>query len=245
MRALLPDPADDVDVHAFYASDWLDAGGLRANFVASADGAATEDGLSRGLQTPGDNLVFRALRDLADVVVAGAGTVRTEGYSAIAVSDERRAIREQFGLRPILPIAVISRSLRLDPGADLFTAAPADARTIVLGCADADPARRAELESVADVIVCGEGAVDLAIARAALAERGHTRILCEGGPTLFADLASAGVVDELCLSVTPILTGPGSRRIVAGEPWPDPTRLALAGLLEEAGALFCRYRVVR
>ena len=86
MRALLPGPVDDVDVHAYYAAGWIDRGGLRANFVTAADGAAHAGGLSRGLQTKGDNIVFAALRDLADVVLAGAGTVVAEGYSAITVS---------------------------------------------------------------------------------------------------------------------------------------------------------------
>ncbi len=249
MRVLLPAPAEQpepVDVHAFYADDWLADGGVRVNFVASADGAASEDGRSRGLQTPGDNRVFAALRDLADVVLAGAGTVRAEGYAAITVSDRRRAVREQYGLRPTLPTAVVSRSLLLDPGDDLFTAAPPGAPTIVLTCARADPGLRAELDRVADVVVCGDESVDLAAARAALRERGLTRVLCEGGSLLFAQLAAAGVVDEFCLSVTPLLTGPGARRVVAGESWPgDPRALRLAGLLEEDGALFCRYRLDR
>jgi riboflavin biosynthesis pyrimidine reductase len=231
MRALLPEPIDDVDVHEFYARDWLDGGGIRMNFVASVDGAATEDGVSRGLQTPGDNRVFAALRDLADVVLAGAGTVRTEGYSAIRLSARRTAIRRGHGLAERLPTAVVSRSLRLDPRAALFTEAPPDARTIVLTCGAGDPAVRD---------------VDFAGAHAALIERGLTRILSEGGPTLFAEMARAGAVDELCLSVTPLLTGPGARRIVAGDLWPgDPVQLALTGLLEEDGALFCRYRVQR
>lgn len=243
MRALLPTLADDVDVHACYAADWLNGGGLRVNFIASVDGAATQQGLSGGLQTPGDNQVFAALRDLADVVVAGAGTIRTEGYSAITVSDKRCGIREAFGLRAALPTAVVSRSLRLDPNADLFTAA-GDARTIVLTSASGDPSVRARLERVADVVICGDESVDLAAARAALTDRGLTRILCEGGPSLFADLARAGVVDELCLRVSPLLSGPGARRIVAGEPWlGGPRSLALTGVLEQDGALFCRYRV--
>lgn len=246
MRALLPHPQADVDVHALYANDWLDPGGLRVNFVATVDGAATEDGASRGLQTPGDNRIFAALRDLADVVMAGAGTVRTEGYKAIRLSDRRRAVRAEYGLAGTLPTAVVSRSLRLDPADALFVGAPAGARTIVLTCAAADPHVRAELERVADVIVCGDETVDLPAARAAVIDRGLTRILCEGGPMLFADLARAGVADELCLSISPILSGPGARRIVAGELWPDdPRPLALAGLLEEDDALFCRYRVLR
>lgn len=244
MRALLPEPADDVDVHAFYASDWIDAGGLRVDFVASVDGAAQAQGRSHGLQTPGDNRVFKAMRDLADVVVAGAGTVTIEGYRAVRVSAPRAAIRAEYGLRPVLPTAVISRSLRLDPDADLFTAASVDARTVVLTCAAAPADRRAALERVADVAVCGADEVEPTLARAALEERGLTRILAEGGPVTFGSLLAGGAVDELCLSTTPLLVGPGPTRIVDGaQPWPDTTQLELTGLLEEDGALFARYRI--
>jgi riboflavin biosynthesis pyrimidine reductase len=244
MRALLPTPLDEIDVHAFYSTDWLDAGGLRVNFVSSADGAAQAEGKSEGLQTAGDNRVFAALRDLADVVLAGAGTVTIEGYRAIVVSDERAAIRRELGLRERLPIAVVSRSLRLNPDSALFADAPADARTIVLTCEAAPADRRAARERVADVVVCGGDMVDLALARAALEERGLTRILSEGGPIAFAHLAAARVADELCLSLTPLLVGPGPTRITAGEQVRDgPRRLRLAGLLEEDGALFLRYAV--
>lgn len=247
VRELLPRYAEtETDLHEFYARSWSEQGGVRMNFVASADGAATQDGLSRGLQTRGDNRVFAALRDLADVVLAGAGTIRTEGYTAIELSERRTALRREHGYAAHLPVAVVSRALRLDPTSPLFTAATPDARTIVLTCEAGDPAARAALEAVAEVVVCGDGDVDLGTARRALEERGHTRILSEGGPTLFAEMAHEGVVDELCLSVTPMLSGPGARRIVAGQVWPgDTVPLTLAGLLEEDGALFCRYRTVR
>ena len=100
------------------------------------------------------------------------------------------------------------------------------------------------LAEVADVVVCGEGDVDLVAARRRLEERGWRRILAEGGPTLFADLVAADVVDELCLSLTPFLVGPAETgRILAGSrAWPGPERLRLLGVLEEDGALFLRYR---
>ena len=243
MRALLPEPADDVDVHAFYASDWLDRGGLRVNFVSSVDGAAQADGRSEGLQTRGDNRVFAALRDLADVVVAGAATVTIEGYRAVSLPERRARLREALGLRPVLPIAVISRSLRFDPTSRLFSDAPPDARTIVLTSEAAPVEQRTALEKVADVVVCGVDRVDLWLARAALEDRGLTRILSEGGPAAFTEMALAGVVDELCLSMTPLLVGPGPMRITAGdELWDAPMGLQLSGVLEEDDALFLRYR---
>jgi riboflavin biosynthesis pyrimidine reductase len=242
VRALLPEHSDDVDVHSCYAADWLDRGGLRVNFVASADGAAQANGKSEGLQTDGDNTVFAALRDLADVVMAGAGTVTIEGYRAISVSERRRSIRRHYGFRDVLPTAVISRTLRFDPESALFVDAPPDARTILLTCAAAPAERRIALERVADVAICGDDAVDPMLARQALEERGHTRILSEGGPLTFADLARGGVVDELCLSLSPLLVGPGPTRIVSGELWQDAAPLSLTSLLEEDGALFLRYR---
>jgi riboflavin biosynthesis pyrimidine reductase len=244
MRALLPEPVDDVDIHAFYAADWVQPGGLRVNFVSSADGAAQAEGRSAGLQTPGDNRVFAALRDLADVVVAGLGTVTIEGYRGIRVSERRAAVRRDYGLPAVLPTAVMSRSLRLDPDSALFTDAPPGAPTIVLTCTASAADRRAALAKVADVVVCGDEEVDPALARAALEERGLRRILSEGGPIAFGHLLAGGVVDELCLSLTPLLVGPGPTRITVGPAeWEQPRELQLAGLLEEDGALFLRYRM--
>lgn len=246
MRELVPDATEAVDVHEFYARDWVEDGGLRMNFVSSLDGAATVQGQSRGLQTPGDNVVFAALRDLADVVLVGAGTARDEGYRPSRPGAQRRANRERFGLAPIPPIALVSRALTLDPEWDLFSGADPSARTIVITCASSDPARRAALAEVADVLVLGDAAVDLAAIVPALRERGLRRVLSEGGPTLFGEFTAAGLVDELCLSVSPLVAGPGPQRITDGKPWPDgPRPFSLIGLLEDDGALFGRFRAVR
>jgi riboflavin biosynthesis pyrimidine reductase len=244
MRALLPKPVDDADVHGFYATDWLGPGGLRVNFISSVDGAAHAAGRSAGLQTPGDNRVFAALRDLADVVLVGAGTAMIEGYRAVAMPERRRAIRRDHGLREVLPIAVISRSLRLDPESPLFAGAAPGARTIVLTCAAAPAEQRSALAAVADVVVCGDEVIEPERVRRALEDRGFTRILSEGGPIAFAELVAGGVVDELCVSMSPMLVGPGPGRIIDGPAqWKAAVPLTLAGLLEEDGALFARYRV--
>jgi riboflavin biosynthesis pyrimidine reductase len=243
MRAVLPDAIHDVDIHAHYAANWLDRGGLRVNFVASADGAAHAEGKSAGLQTPGDNVVFSALRDLADVVLVGAGTAVIEGYRPVRLSERRVLTRRDYGLPPAVPVAISSRTLRIDPDADLFTAAAPNARTVVLTCAAAPADKITALRDVADLVICGDDSVEPLRARAALAERGHRRILCEGGPTLFGEFAGAGTVDELCLTVAPLLSGPGPQRIIGGPAWADPRRLDLVGLLEEESALFLRYRV--
>jgi riboflavin biosynthesis pyrimidine reductase len=241
MRALLPDFVDDPDPHALYAAGWLEEGGLRVNMISSADGAATAAGRSEGLQTPGDNRIFAALRDLADVVLVGASTAVIENYRPVEFDEVRAEIRARYGLAAQAPLALVSRSLRLDPGHRMFGGRT---RTIVYTCAATDPSVRRQLAAVADVVVCGDEDVDLPDVRADLTDRGLRRILSEGGPRLLSACAEAGALDELCLSVSPVLTGPGPIRIVNGSPWTSLAHpMQLTALLEEAGALFVRYRL--
>jgi len=237
MRSLIPSADGEADLHTHYARDWLDAGGVRANFVCSVDGAISASGSSRGLQTPGDNLVFAALRDLADVVLVGAGTATAERYRPAVPSAERMRRREDFGLDRRLPVAVVSGTLRVDADAALY----ADPGTIVFTTQRAD--RSAVADVTAEVIVCGQAEIDFPAVIAVLAARGLRRVVCEGGPTLFASMADEGLIDELCVSVSPLLSGPGPGRLSAGVEWPHGHGLRLTGLLEEDGALFTRYRV--
>lgn len=211
---------------------------LRANMVASADGAAHLDGLSAGLSSAGDKRIFGILRVLADVVLVGAGTARAEQYKPARRRPQFAALRAG---RPASPaIAVVSRSLDLDLAGPLFTDAPHDARTIVITCESSPADRRAETAKVAHVIVVGSRGVDLAGALAALQRRGLRRVICEGGPHLLGELASAGLVDELCLTLAPMLTGAGAGRITAGSSFPVRP-LTLTTVLTEDEFLFCRY----
>lgn len=264
MRVLLPAgfppdasaPEAPVDLHAHYAEGWLPDGGVRVNFVSSADGAATAAGLSRGLQTPGDTAVFGVLRDLADVILVGAATAAAERYRPASPSARRRAIRAELGLAEVPAIAVMSASLRLDLSVPLFSAAsqaptlvvtgsaaPIGARNDIIDLAGTDETRLQLVQAPSDA----DGGVDFAGAIAALRELGYQRILCEGGPRLFAAGVASGAVDELCLTLSPLLTGPDGPRIVAGQPWSAELipRLRLTGLLTEDSALFCRYLIER
>jgi riboflavin biosynthesis pyrimidine reductase len=244
MRALLPSPAEgqpaaELDDHALaglYAypgPHWL-----RANMVTSADGAGFLEGRTAALSTPADMRLFGLLRVLADVVLVGAGTARVEEYKP---ARRRPALEDlRAGRPPTVPIALVSRKLDLDFTTPLFTGAPPDARTIVITCAESPDDQRAAAARVADVIVAGDMAVDLKEAVTALRDRGLGRVLCEGGPHLLAQLAAEGLLDELCLTVTPVLAGPGPTRVVAGAPFPARP-MTLAHVLTDDGELFCRY----
>jgi riboflavin biosynthesis pyrimidine reductase len=243
MRRLLPDPPaelDDTDLAAAYAVP--DAAHVRMNFVSSADGAATVDGRSGGLGTPGDRKVFGALRTLCDAVLVGGGTAMTEHYGPAVRTDEARARRRARGLAEVPPIVLVSGSLHLDPAAPVFS--EATTRPIVLTRENAPAGMRAQLQRVADVITAGDDTIDLTQALSVLAARGLEKVLCEGGPSLFGSLHAAGLVDELCLTVAPKLAGANGPRLIAG-PATDLADLELTQVLTEEGALFMRYAIRR
>lgn len=231
VRRLLPAPADEVDpaeVYGVVRRPHPERPWVVANMIASADGSAAVEGRSGGLGGSADRTVFHLLRSLADVVVAAAGTVRVERYRPICDP------------RPI-PVAVVSRSLSLDWSMPLFTDAPA--RTIIVTCEAADPAQRRRAAELADVVVAGDESVEPDLMMAALAARGHEVVLCEGGPSLLAQLVEQAVLDELCLTVSPLLVGGDEPRLLTGASLAVPSRLTLAAALEDDGFLLLRYLV--
>lgn len=95
----------------------------------------------------------------------------------------------------------------------------------------------------AEVVVAGEGAgADPTRLVRELAERGLRRQLTEGGPRLLGQFVAADALDELCLTISPMLTAGGAQRIAGGPSVTVPHRLAPACVLEEAGFLFTSYR---
>ncbi len=229
------------DLAAAYAYPDLEPGHawLRANMVSSIDGAAQgPDGVTASISSPADRRVLGLLRALADVVLAGAGTVRAEHYGPADANDDYAGLRRRNGQPPAPPIAVVSRSLRLDPASDLFRTA--DQRTIVLTVSSAPADRRAALAEVADVEVVGETDADPRRVLAVLAERGLGRVLCEGGPHLLADIVRSGLLDELCYTMTPLVLGGHATRLLDGAAMP-PSRWRLAHIIEDDGTLLTRW----
>ena len=217
----LADLSDD-ELAAAYAPEgepWL-----RVNFVSTVDGAAQgSDGLSGTINNAADKRVFDALRARADCLVVGAGTLRAEEYDV-----------------PRLPLVVVSRSAGVPP--TLRDAPRGRVLMATVASSGGLPDARSALGEE-NVLVLGDEEIDLARLKAELAGRGWTEQLCEGGPSLFADLLAAGVVDELCLTLVPMLTGGDAVRIATGRDVDVALRPAL--LLEQDGTLLGRWLLAR
>ncbi len=178
----------DPDLYAYPESDrpWL-----RTNFVSTVDGAAHDiSGVTASLGGDVDHEVFRLLRRLADVVMVGAGTARIEKYRSAST-----------------PMALVSR--RLDIPERLVGPG-----LIIITTTDAPSDRTEALQSAGvEVIALGEIEIDWPAVLDDFDARGWRRILCEGGPTLHGDLVSRDLVDEVCLTIAPVLTSGDAPRI--------------------------------
>lgn len=217
---------------------------VTGHMVAGLDGTAAVGGRVGALSTTPDQELFRRMRQIADVVLVGAETVRREGYGPVRLDDTAREARRALGRPPTPPLAVVSRSLALDWDAPAFADAPAHAPTLVITCAEADPERRAAAEEHATVLVAGRERVQPAAALAALAARGHRVVLCEGGPTWLGELVAADRLDELCLSVSPVIGG-DPLPVCVNQPGARLASFALEGAMVEEGTLFLRYEARR
>lgn len=213
---------------------------VAGHMVAGLDGTAAVDGRVGELSTRPDQELFRRMRQIADVVLVGAETARLEGYGPVRLSEEAQAERRALGKPSNPPIAVVSRSLDLDKSASLFAEAAEDAPPMVVTCAGSDPRRRAEVEEFATVIVAGDDRVEPTAAMRALADRGHHVVLCEGGPTWLGELVAADRLDELLLSISPMMGG-DPLPVSVTPPGAGIAGFELKGIMTEADTLFLRY----
>jgi riboflavin biosynthesis pyrimidine reductase len=229
---------DDGQLAACYAINDRNTQSVRVNFVASIDGAVTEHGLSGGLSGHADKRVFDLLRRLSDVILVGAGTVRAERYGAMRLDPASVQLRRASGLTDQPVFAIVSGTLRLDPESAVFTGAPVNAIVVTVGASSR--VKKEAFSRVADVLVCGEERLDVNVMLDAFAKRGLRQVLCEGGPTLFGTLLDADRVDELCLTISPLLEAGGARRIVADAP-EKARRMMLHHVLVSDRTLMLRY----
>jgi riboflavin-specific deaminase-like protein len=231
----------DEELHALYAfPSTLTKPWVKVNFISSLDGAATVQGRSGGLGDENDQRIFRLDRSLCDVILVGAATVIAEKYTGMTRENVAASDRAALGLAPVPTIAIVTRSCAIDPSARVFT--DTEVAPIIYTTEAADEARRAAVaDAGAEVVLAGEHDVDLHALVADLGKRGLLRVNCEGGPRLFGSMIAAGLVDELCLSVAPLLTSGDSGRIAVGDFPPQPQRLRLRSVLRGDDLLMLRY----
>ncbi|HUS20699.1 MAG TPA: dihydrofolate reductase family protein [Aeromicrobium sp.] len=210
------DPALDLGLYAFPDVDrpWL-----RTNFVTTLDGAAHDvSGVTASLGGDTDTELFAYLRSIADVVLVGAGTARIENY----------------GPKSTVPIAIASR--RLDIPERLQ--APG---VVVVTTTDAPAERVDELTAAGvEIMAHGDITVDWPGVLASFAARGWLKINCEGGPSLHGELISNGLVDDLCLTIAPVLTAGDATRI-AHSRLPVAEDMRLAHVVPVGDVLFTRW----
>lgn len=246
MRQLFPASAADVDPLDLYPGDErprpADRPWLMANMVASVDGAIAIDGVSGGLGGEPDRIVFRAIRASCDWIVVAAGTARAERYGIPRSTDTVARRRADAGRGAAPRLAVVTASVDLDPGLPMFADRHRDEPPVVVLTGDAPPGDRvAALEGLAEIVPLSASRPTPALVLEELGRRGADVVLAEGGPSFNGQLVSAGLVDELCLTLSPQLVGGDSSRIVAGATDATPAQLELSRLLEADGVLFARY----
>lgn len=237
------DTDDDGRLAAFYAyPEQLDRCWVRANMIASLDGGATDDGKAGGLAGAGDRALFARMREQSDVILVGASTVRIENYSGAQMSLAQRQERQRRGQAEVPPIAIVTHGADFEHDAKIFTRT--EVPPLILTSHEAADDARGRFGSVADVIDAS-GAngdrVDLAVVLKTFAERRLLRVLSEGGPGMISLLIEHGALDELCVSIAPILVGGQARRIATGS-GEAHTRMRRSHVLtDDEGYLYTRY----
>lgn len=215
---------------------------IYTNMVVAADGATAVDGLSGELGGDGDRMMFRALRAQADLILVGAGTARAEGYRPPQCYEAAQEFRTSRGQRPRPRLALVTRSLDLDPDMAVFDDEEPDTRPLVISSRRAWDERGGDLAERAEPIAAGDDEVDLSDALVQLRGRGFARVLCEGGPSLNGDLVARDLIDEWNLTIAPLLVGGDSSRAAFGPmPGGPPPSMALDRVWLREEYLFCRW----
>ncbi|MGN8245421.1 dihydrofolate reductase family protein [Cellulomonas soli] len=216
---------------------------VRANMVSTLDGAATgPDRRSGSINDEADHRVFTALRALADVVLIGAGTARTERYEPLRTPDALQSTRRAHGRTDELELALVTASGAV-PEVLLDAARPPLVLTV-----SACPSLELLRSRIGPhrVLVAGDDQVDLPTALDLLADRGLVHVLTEGGPRLLSDLLAADLVDELCLTWTPLVVGGPAPRATRTDDWFEPVHHARPRhLLHADGTLLGRWVIDR
>lgn len=229
---LLPESVDELD--HYYGEAPI---GVRANMITTLDGAAAFDGRTKAVSDPADQVLLTHLRMYADVVMVGSATVAAEGYGPVKLSDELRQRRVAAGHSALPRLAVVTARGALSPDLRIFTG---DSRPVIV-TTERTAHERTDLAELADVVTAGADEIEAPRIIDGLRSVGLERVLCEGGPYLLSTLVGADLVDDMCLTVAPYLTGAQPTTPQRASGMPAPTRLELQHVLQRNGLLYLRY----
>jgi riboflavin biosynthesis pyrimidine reductase len=208
------------------------------NFVASADGKATSNGRTGGLTGEIDHAIFHLLRTQVDALLVGTGTLAIERYGPPIRDPQLARIRSDEGRAPQPLAVVVSRTgavafdipLFADPGVTVALYAPAST-VVPVGAARVIHHELEPAEAGLDTVM---GSLRR--------DHGIRSLLCEGGPALFGSLLGRGLVDELFLTIAPVLAGGGELPITTGSALAAAVPIDLEWAFAADGNLFLRYR---
>ncbi|HVV75777.1 MAG TPA: pyrimidine reductase family protein [Mycobacteriales bacterium] len=212
--------------------------GVRANMITALDGAAAFAGRTKAITDSADQTLLVYLRSCSDVILAGSATVAAEQYGPVRLRDELRSRRTAAGRSEVPRLAVVTARGALSRELRIFSDDTQRPLIVTVGrTATGQP----ELAELGDVVVAGDDVIEPAAMLQALRDIGLERVLCEGGPYLLSTLIDAGLVDDMCLTVTPYLAGSQPTTPQPTSALLAPTRLSLRHVLQRNDLLYLRY----
>jgi riboflavin biosynthesis pyrimidine reductase len=228
---------------------------LFVNFVSTLDGVVALPGVSLSHRVIGDHneadrVVMGLLRSCCDAILLGSGTLHgspkslwTAERAYPPLADEYAELRRRLGLEPEPQLVVVSITGRLDP-----THPALEQGAAVLTTEAGAASLHGRLPGVAEVVTLPGTTVDMAAVRVWLEARGFGLVLSEGGPTVLGAMLASKVVDELFLTLSPLLAG----RTPQGAPLAlvegiallpdDRVAFEVASVRRDRAHLFLRYR---
>jgi riboflavin biosynthesis pyrimidine reductase len=208
---------------------------VMVNMISSLDGGTSVDGKSSGLGDEDDFAMFQAFRTVPDVILVGASTVTAEDYSPVSLDPARRARRAEMGRAEAPTLAIVSGRLSIDPEAKVFS--DPDSKPLIITGTEADPSKLMMLGDAADVVILQQLDPPTILGQLGAAQT----VLLEGGPSLNGQFAAAGLIDEVNLSLAPVLIAGGSSRITRGAELKFPQRMLVDRVLYGDRLMFIRY----
>jgi riboflavin biosynthesis pyrimidine reductase len=203
--------------------------------IATADGRAALQGRSVGLGHPADRALLRELRTGTDAILVGTATLAAERYANLLDADQR-ALRTAAGLPEHPLVVTVSRALKLPLEVPLLHE---PGRRILVFTESSAPAP--EVGGELEVVRFAPGALTLTGVLEALGARGIRGVLCEGGPTLLRELVAQGGLDDVLLTVAPLLAAGDAPSILEGEALPEPARMSLREVHRAGDHVFLHY----